>query len=259
VGERESMPGVVIMNDMVPNGAERAKDVQNGEPTAAVSSAEVKPLLNGSSLVAQMDGLVETNISQLTNGIVASPPGTVDVPKSFAELPPEIQHISTGFQPMSKLIQRVVQECYNGLVEVINEMADESTAEKPFPSPVNGIHHGFGINGASAGDAADVAKRLRMMEYANRHRERFIKLLVLLQWSRQVDDVSKMIDLYNWHNTQMGFYDDAAEWIGQLRLSMSSAKLPNPDIKTALTVLSTGKASWISDVRKLLLTMMFRD
>ena len=58
-----------------------------------------------------------------------------------------------------------------------------------------------------------------------------------------------MIDLWNWYRTQVGYHDEAAEWVGRLRISTSRAKQPNPDIQTALEVLSKGKASWISDVR----------
>ena len=38
--------------------------------------------------------------------------GKVPIPESTLVRPPDIEHITTGFQPMSKLIDRVTQECF---------------------------------------------------------------------------------------------------------------------------------------------------
>lgn len=76
----------------------------------------------------------------------------------------------------------------------------------------------------------------------------FIKLWILSQWSRQAEDVSKLIDIWTWQREAMEKFENAAYFTGDIKISMQSAKMPNPDIKTALEVLSTGKASWMPDL-----------
>ncbi len=245
-GEGESMPGIVRMEENGANGAVSAKEKQkmaSHEEAAPVLGAPVKSASNGNGHIPQVDGPVDSQTAIVTNGVPASPAGKVDIPSSILDLPPEIQHITASFQPLSKLIERVTQECFNGLAEVINEMADMT------PAPlVNGVSNGGLPNGTGDSTSADVAKKVRLMEFANRHRERFIKLLVLSQWSRQAEDVSKMIDLWNWYRMQIDYYDAAADWVGHLRLTTSQAKMPNPDIRTALEALSKGRVSWMPDV-----------
>ena len=280
------MPGVLIMNDENANGVQTGNQLRKQSTStkqtetpllataqqqqqqasssaplellqavttssvAPASSSVDQPSVNGDHIVQQLDETLDPQID--IQGRVAadeervSQVGKVSIPESILARPPNIEHITTGFQPMSKLIDRVTQECFNELVDLINQLADE-TDQAP-AGMVNGTS-GFATGPNSSGaSASDVSRRVRMMEFANKHRERVIKLLVLLQWSRQVEDVSTMIDLWNWYRTQIGYHDEAAEWVGRLRISTSRAKQPNPDIQTALEVLSKGKASWISDV-----------
>ena len=208
------------------------------------------PLVNGDHIAPQHDETVgisnELNAHAAADAERVSQVGKVPIPESVLVKPPYIEHITTGFQPMSKLIERVTQECFIELIDLISQLADE--ADQGPAGMVNGTSSSSAGQGFSGAGANDVSRRIRMMEFANKHRERFIKLLVLLQWSRQVDDVSTMIDLWNWYRTQIGYHEEAAEWVGRLRISTSRAKQPNPDIQTALEVLSKGKASWISDV-----------
>lgn len=278
------MPGVLIMNDENVNGIKSdnqpRKQSASANPTEAPASTTAQqqqisssvpsessgpvtslsaappplsvnqPSVNGDHAAQQLDGTSDAH-NDIHARVAAdeerlSQVGKVSIPESMLAKPPDIEHITTGFQPMSKLIDRVTQECFNELVDLINQLADE-TDQAP-----TGMVNGTGSLGAGPHSSGacpnDVSRRVRMMEFANKHRERIIKLLVLLQWSRQVDDVSTMIDLWNWYRTQIGCHDEAAEWVGRLRISTSRAKQPNPDIQTALEVLSKGKASWISDV-----------
>ena len=276
------MPGVLIMNDENANGTQPGNQSRKHSvsakptittpllisqqqeqplPTAPSESSQAAvlpsaapsidpPLVNGDHVAPQVDGTTDGRDGSLARTAAdeerVSQVGKVPIPESVLVRPPEIDHITTGFQPMSKLIDRVTQECFNDLVDLITQLADE--ADQTPAGLVNGTSSSSAGQGSSGTGANDVARRIRMMEFANKHRERFVKLLVLLQWSRQVDDVSTMIDLWNWYRTQVGYHEEAAEWVGRLRISTSRAKQPNPDIQTALEVLSKGKASWISDV-----------
>ena len=224
-------------------------------PPPAPSLLPDHPVANGNHDMPQIDGAMEVgNGATATkeggvagDGLDAVPrAGNVDVPDSVLDTPPEIEHITQGFQPMSKLIERVTQECFNELVEMIGKLGDEN--EDQPSTMVNGTGNAASP-GAQKDPPRDVWKRLHIMEFANKHRERFIKLLVLLQWSRQADDVSTMIDLWNWYRVQLAKYDELAEKVGRIRLQLAETREPMPDIPTAYHILSTGKASWIPDVR----------
>jgi hypothetical protein len=58
-----------------------------------------------------------------------------------------------------------------------------------------------------------------------------------------------VIDLYAWAKEQVAHMDFADEQVNQIKILSAYARENNPDIRTALEVLSTGKASWIPTVR----------
>ncbi|OCK78559.1 MED14-domain-containing protein [Lepidopterella palustris CBS 459.81] len=164
------------------------------------------------------------------------------------DLPPEIRHITETFIPFSTLLTRVAQECFNGLSDVLTQMAELPVPQQPVSSLTNGIgSHGM-ANGSGNMSENNVQKKLKLMHFADEHRNRFIKLLVLSMWGRHGTDMSKIIDVVSWLREQEACYADAAYWLGQIKLEMAAARIPHPDIKTALEVLSTGKAPWMPDL-----------
>ena len=164
------------------------------------------------------------------------------VEKISSQLPPEIEHITYGYLPLSRLITRLAQDTFNGLGEVINELADMQTPQLHSTLPyANGA-------GASQNSQISIQKKTRLWNFAQDRRAKFIKVLVLSQWSRQAEAVGKVIDLNVWMEDQKRLYDEATWWIGELKRLLGPVKMPSPDLKTALEVLSTGKASWLPDV-----------
>ena len=166
------------------------------------------------------------------------------------QLPPEIEHITFGYLPLSSLIKRLAQETFNGLNEVINDMSEQASAQ---PSNHSISSTRIQVNGVSAEDASqrNIQKKLRMLDFAQQRRQQFIKTLVLSQWSRQAEQVGKCIDLKVWLDGQRRVYNDAVAWIGELKRVVEPTKLPNPDLQTALEALSLGRASWLSDLNYL--------
>lgn len=158
------------------------------------------------------------------------------------QLPPALTHITTNFQPLSRLLERSAQECYNNLDETITSLADipSQIDEKVLAHPEN-----FKNIVVSSSDAQ---KRLKWLEFGKTQRERFVKLLVLTRWSRQVDDVGKVIDLVNWMNTQSNTFGEVDESMAQLRRWLDGEKMPAPDLETALEVLATGNSTKMPDV-----------
>jgi hypothetical protein len=154
------------------------------------------------------------------------------------ELPPELVHIVDGFYPLGRLLERSAQECYNDLDETITALAD-------IPAQINGEH---ATNSAGFVSAGNAQKRLRWIEFANTQRERFIKLLVLVRWSRQVNEVGKLIDIFNWMRTQDQLWDTVDDAMLNLRRTLETEKIRRPDLETALEILATGKSAKMPDV-----------
>lgn len=174
---------------------------------------------------------------------------TLELESLVGLLPPEIEHITTGYIPLSTLIPRLVQETFNGLTDVIDEMTKLEASPPSRDTQLNYVTPQLNGAGASASSQTNVQKKLRMLNFAQDRRAQFIKILVLSQWSRQAIAIGKVIDLTCWLDLQKRLYKDAKWWMGELKRIVGPAKTPNPDLKTALEALSLAKASWLPDVR----------
>ncbi|KAL5332636.1 mediator complex subunit MED14-domain-containing protein [Aspergillus crustosus] len=148
---------------------------------------------------------------------------------SFTSEPPGLQHITQGFFPFSKLVDRSVQQCWNDLSDLVNELAEIRISSRN-SSPEN------------------VQKKLRALEFTQSKRGDFIKLLVLSQWSRQAADVSKLIDIQNFIRAQHQGYSNALQYMGDMKRDLVRAQVANPDLKTALEVLSRGEVTSMPDL-----------
>ncbi|KAH8727122.1 mediator complex subunit MED14-domain-containing protein [Phaeosphaeriaceae sp. PMI808] len=116
-------------------------------------------------------------------------------------------------------IVHIAQEAYHPL-KTYNELLEtlQNMAELPLVQQTN--------------ENADANKRkkLLLMKFAQDNRAKFIKLL------KAAADVSKLIDIFSWAREQNDHMDF---------LFSSAAGERNPDIPTALAIMSTGKASWM--------------
>lgn len=157
---------------------------------------------------------------------------------TLSMLPPELEHISQGFFPFAKLINRAVQQCWNDLTDLITELAELQMGSNNMP---NGKPNGNQSN-------ENIHKKVRILEFAQAKRAEFIKLLVLSQWSRQAADVSKLIDLQAFIRTRYDAYNRALLRVGDMKRDLIGAQMGNHDLKTALEVLSTGKVAYMSEV-----------
>lgn len=250
-----SMPGILPRAETItkgPMGMKMATDIQSECMIEGVNH-EVKmgehrksyPQMNGGH------GLMNGNHA---NVMPPSPTSSQRKPSSSIEklvgqLPPELEHVTFGYVPFSSLVSRLVQETFNDLTDVINDMSDLSVPQPSESAPNNYIHQQSGGNAGTL--QANVQKKLRMLHFASDRRAQFIKILVLSRWARQVEPVSKVIDLNFWLSNQTGKYNECCSWMGELKRRLISLREPNPDIKTALEVLSLGKASWLPDLNYL--------
>ncbi len=253
--ESRSMPGILPRAEAVSNsfvGTKIATDVQSGASVEA-STHELK-MGDYRKNYAQTNGDHGLANGIHANGIPSSPTSIQRKPsttteKLMGQLPPEIEHVTFGYIQFSSLISRLVQETFNGLTDVISDMSDIPIPQPSQSAAQNHTHQQFSNTEDSS--QANVQKKLRMLHFASDRRAQFIKALILSRWARQVEGVSKVIDLNFWLSNQIGQYNECCAWMGELKRKLIPLREPNPDIKTALEVLSLGKASWLPDLEYL--------
>ena len=252
-GRAREMPGVL-----------KSSEDSNGVPQLGKMAVEVKPSVATNDRMKDVKTGIIENGTTYTNGdhrsangihVNGSSTDALEVLRkpspamadTISQLPPEIEHITLGFLPLSTLIARLVQETFNSLTDVINDMSNMQISQASHHTLFNNARPQ--INGNGTGNSqGNVEKKLRMLEFAQNRRAQFIKVLVLSQWSRQAEEVSKVIDTKVWLDGQRRIFEEAAGWMGELKRIMAPVKMPNPDIKTALEALSLGRASWLPDL-----------
>ena len=235
------MPGILIMDH---SGSDAAAAPQEGDNKKRDYEGR---LVNGGHSDARTDtpaGAPAVNGGANGASMAVTAPGpTLD---QYSQLPPEIAQISHDeYYPLSTLLMRISQECYNNLGDTLEKMADIPTAQHTNGVLSNGLGpHGLGNGQENA--KANAQKKMLLMKFAQDNRAKFIKLLVLTEWGKKAAvDISKLIDLYQWTKEQDVHMDAADYAIASIKRNTSIAKENNPDITTALEVLSTGKASWM--------------
>jgi len=168
----------------------------------------------------------------LSNGI--SHPG------DEREVAPKLEDISDSYIPFGTLLQRMAQQTYFDLEQTIDAMADVQISEP--------VTNGLGTQPLTDTSSASVDKKIRMMNFAQTHKDRYIKAWVLSQWGQNIKDIDRTIQLSMWIRQQDESTHLAADGIINLKHNMIAAKMPNPNIEGALQVLSTGKAPWMPDL-----------
>lgn len=242
--ESDSMPGIIPRLDITTKGSvfpKMAPDVKH-EVLASADNHEVKMedyLTNGDH--AHVNGVYTNGISTTPTEVQRKMSSAIE--KLVGQLPPEIEHITFGYTPLSALVSRLVQETFNGLVDVINDMSEMPVSQSGQNASLNNLHHQ--VNGNGDTSQANIQKKLRMLNFASDRRAQFIKILILSRWARRAGEVSKVIDLNVWTRQQLQEYQDCISWMGELKRRLIPLRDPNPDIKTAVEVLSLGKASWL--------------
>jgi mediator of RNA polymerase II transcription subunit 14 len=225
------MPGILMMNHSAPDSA---RDGENKK-----RSFDGK-LVNGDRIEGRMDAALVNGSTSKTTTNGASTLAAASAMDQHTEPPPEIAHIGPeAYHPLSKLLARIAQECYNALEDTLHKMSGMPTSQQA---------NGAMMNGVVPQDNPEVNKRkkLLLLKFAQENRAKFIKLLVLTEWGQKsAVDIGKVIDLYAWAKEQAAHMDFVDEQVNQIKILSAYARENNPDIRTALEVLSTGKASWI--------------
>ncbi|OAL34619.1 hypothetical protein AYO20_06036 [Fonsecaea nubica] len=154
------------------------------------------------------------------------------------EAPSEILQLISqdSYLPMAALINRASQSCWNCLSDLVTQLASMPVPDLP-PEQTKLLPNGLSNNQSKA----NLDKKDRILKFSNDQKADFIKLLVLLQWSKNVEEVSKTISINYWLMKRREAYWNAIGSMALLKQESSGFQIPNPDLKTAAEVLSRGR------------------
>ncbi|KAF4587702.1 Mediator of RNA polymerase II transcription subunit 14 [Ophiocordyceps camponoti-floridani] len=181
--------------------------------------------------------LASSNNGDVNNGDVN---GAATSRSRMNDLPDEIIHITQGFVPLSLLLTRLAQTSHNALQDKMAELA-----KMPLPATA--------VNGNATSTLDDTStdnlrKKAALASFAQDLHGKWLKALVITEWSRKSDMVSKLIDLKFHIDQQRILYDACLENVVNVKRDLTFARMPSPDLKTALQILSTGTAPWMPDL-----------
>ncbi|AOA62606.1 RNA polymerase II mediator complex subunit [Komagataella phaffii CBS 7435] len=87
----------------------------------------------------------------------------------------------------------------------------------------------------------DHSKKKRFLEVLVTIRENFVRLFVLSKWAKSADDIYKLIKLFAHLRRLILEIGNVAHGMKFMGLSLIDAKLPNPDLRTAIEVVLKGR------------------
>jgi len=239
------MPGVIMENgvgaaartnhdrEAMSNGANGASYLPN-RPSEKAGWTELQQSQNQASQVNGVNGM---RAAQSADSPADSIPK--DLRNQMNQLPPEINHITEGFESLPNLLTRLAQLTHNQLSAKILELAGLNVQT----SADSGSNFMVDDNSAE-----NIKKKVNLLKFTESVHSNWTKALVITQWSRVSEEVGRVIDLKAHLDEQRLYYDIAVHELSELKRSLVHARLPNPDLRTAVEVLSTGKASWMPDV-----------
>lgn len=226
------MPAVVMMDSGASHFQSSNHDRNNGPRT---NGAQASP--NGVGHAGNQGAVPNGNTADTDTGGSQS---LVSFPSRMNDLPDEIQHITQGFVPLSILLSRLAQQTHNQLGDEVMALAKMS-----MPSPL--------MNGNTDGSLDDSSpeilnKKVRLLNFVQERHGEWVKALVITNWSRKAEPVSKLIDLMHHINMTRAIYQGSLDYMINIKRDLTYARIPNPDLRTALHVLSTGQAPWMPEL-----------
>ncbi|KAI1765322.1 MED14-domain-containing protein [Hypoxylon sp. FL1150] len=248
------MPGVVMMENGVraplPTNHDRdhSQFLVNGNGAFAPQSTSDRP--NGAPVGS---GLGDKGSSAMINGDEAgdgaksAQPQRINTnPSRMNDLPDEIQHVTMGFVPLGLLLSRLAQKTHN-------QLGDEIMALAKTQLPATAINGNSAHISAATDDTSpeNLAKKSRLLNFVQEKHAEWVKVAVIARWSRNAESVSKLIDLMGLLRQQQAKYMELLDQMITIKSGLAFARLPNPDLRTAHYVLSTGAAPWMPDLNYL--------
>lgn len=198
---------------------------KEGENMTSVENSHAT-MVGESSLAAPPTDAKQVQRTAATSGTTATATEAADYTRdellrkegSLAEkgqLPPEIPHITMNMTPLNVILERVALDTFKRLKEYFKFL--------------------------ESGTEPEIVKKKHLLELLVMFRENFVRLYVLCKWSRNHEQISKLIDLFVWLRDQNQEITNNIMSFGAIKSSLISAKMPEPDLLTSLEVLLQGR------------------
>lgn len=231
-GERPQVNGQHLLNGVT--------STQHHQAIEAKISRIDEPVAQGKAATAE-------RVGPYTNGVLPNGPSSAQssaLAATLQQAPTEVLQLigRDHYLPMATMVQRTAQNCWNSLSSLVDQLSNISVPQQA-PDPTR-ISSGIVNNQTKA----NLDKKERILQFADDHKADFIKLLVLLQWSKNGEDVRKAMNLNFWLMNRRFVYLQARDALARLKQDALGFQIPNPDLKTAGEVLSLGKATGYPNV-----------
>ncbi|KAK4218198.1 mediator of RNA polymerase II transcription subunit 14 [Rhypophila decipiens] len=162
----------------------------------------------------------------------------------MSEFDNEIPHITSEIIPLSLIITRLAQFSHATLQDTINTLAS-----KPIPQPVaNGASGNYQYTGVEDPSQESRDKKLLLLATMEQLHHKWTKALVLTEWGKKAQQVGKLIDIKSYLWNELNQFDQIFSAMVEFKRSLHYARVPSPDLKTALEILSSGDVSWMTDL-----------
>ena len=163
-------------------------------------------------------------------------------------LPVEIRHLTQHFRPFHKVVHRSVQQTFNNYSDLLDQLSELTVALSLTAS--NASYVKPQINGATSGDQSpeNLEKKDRILKFQQDQRALYIKFLVLHDWFQRSRGIDQVIEISMWMHDQRTHFAQAADSIGNMKRELAMWQVPNPDLQTAVEILSNGRVSALSDL-----------
>ena len=181
-----------------------------------------------------------------TNGATATSTQVVPYPSSvngYDDAPSDILDAvsSDSYLPLARLIHRSAQRCWEGLLQVVEDMSRISVP--PVGHDTTRPSTSFQFNSVNNQTKANLDKKDRWLEFASDQKADFVKLLVLLQWSKDMEGVRKTIAINFWLNQQRAAFYQTIQAMASISRDSVGFQIPNPDLEKAAEFLMSPEIS----------------
>jgi len=159
------------------------------------------------------------------------------------ELSDEIQHITTDILPLNLILARLAQYTHHQLLDQLAKLAS-----KPLPQVTMNGNANYQYTGAEDTSPESLEKKVMLLKTIQDFHTKWVKALVITEWSKKADKVSRLIDIRAHLAGKLDEFSFAFGHLLKNKQELHWAKKPSPDLKTALEILSSGGVSWLPDV-----------
>ncbi|KAK4165808.1 mediator of RNA polymerase II transcription subunit 14 [Cladorrhinum sp. PSN259] len=205
--------------------------MENGTHIGVRNNHDRDPWMNG----------VGVGAGHAEKGKGVAEPQTIKM--ELEDVPDELEHITTDIIPINMFLTRLAQFSHSTLQDQILALASK-------PLPQNLPNGSANYQSAATEDTSpeSLEKKTMLLNFLQSLHTKWVKALVIIEWSKRAEDVGKLIDVRTHLAQKLELYTSSFWALMQLNQELLWAKVPSPDLKTALEVLTNAEVSWMPEL-----------